>query len=102
MDDTNLAAGDARDVVQRSGKGRRQAVEDAAHEGRPTLASDPKYANLKLVETVYGDDDATESTQQAKALLTTYPDLKAILAPTTVGGLAAQVVSQAGKSDWSR
>lgn len=65
-----------------------------------TLASDPKYANLKLVETVYGDDDATKSTQQAQALLTKYPDLRAIVAPTTVGVLAAaQVVSQAGKSD---
>lgn len=65
-----------------------------------TLASDPKYANLKLVETVYGDDDATKSTQQAQALLTKYPNLKAIVAPTTVGVLAAaQVVSQAGKSD---
>ena len=65
-----------------------------------TLAADPKYANLKLVETVYGDDDATKSTQQAQALLTKYPNLKAIVAPTTVGVLAAaQVVSQAKKSD---
>jgi rhamnose transport system substrate-binding protein len=67
---------------------------------KSTLASDPKYANLKLVDTVYGDDDATKSTQQAQALLTKYPNLKAIVAPTTVGVLAAaQVVSQAGKSD---
>ena len=36
----------------------------------------------------------------AQALLTRYPNLKAIVAPTTVGILAAaQVVSQAGKSD---
>jgi rhamnose transport system substrate-binding protein len=64
------------------------------------LASDPKYAGLKLVDTVYGDDDATKSTTQAQALLTKYPNLKAIVAPTTVGVLAAaQVVSQAGKSD---
>jgi rhamnose transport system substrate-binding protein len=64
------------------------------------LASNPKFANLKLVDTVYGDDDATKSTQQAQALLTKYPNLKAIVAPTTVGVLAAaQVVSQAGKSD---
>lgn len=59
-----------------------------------------KYAGLKLVDTVYGDDDATKSTQQAQALLTKYPNLKVIVAPTTVGILAgAQVVSQAGKSD---
>jgi rhamnose transport system substrate-binding protein len=61
---------------------------------------DAKYAGLDLVEVVYGDDDATKSTQQAQALLTKYPDLKVIVAPTTVGILAAaQVVSQEGKSD---
>ena len=59
----------------------------------------PKYAGLKLVATVYGDDDATKSTTQAQALLTQYPNLKVIVAPTTVGILAAaQVVKQAGKS----
>jgi rhamnose transport system substrate-binding protein len=66
---------------------------------KTTLATD-KYKDLKLVDTVYGDDDATKSTTQAQALLTKYPDLKVIVAPTTVGILAAaQVVSQAGKSD---
>jgi rhamnose transport system substrate-binding protein len=66
---------------------------------KTTLATD-KYKGLKLVETVYGDDDATKSTQQAQALLTKYPNLKVIVAPTTVGILAAaQVVKQAGKSD---
>ena len=65
-----------------------------------TLATDPKFAGLELVETVYGDDDATISTTQAQALLQKYPNLKVIVAPTTVGILAAaQVVSQAGKSD---
>jgi rhamnose transport system substrate-binding protein len=69
-------------------------------EGMKETLKDPKYAKLKLVDTVYGDDDATKSTQQAQALLTKYPNLKAIVAPTTVGVLAAaQVVSQAGKSD---
>ena len=66
---------------------------------KTTLATD-KYKGLKLVDTVYGDDDATKSTQQAQALLTKYPNLKVIVAPTTVGILAAaQVVKQAGKSD---
>jgi rhamnose transport system substrate-binding protein len=64
-----------------------------------TTLGEAKYAGLKLVDTVYGDDDATKSTQQAQALLTKYPNLKVIVAPTTVGILAAaQVVSQAGKS----
>ena len=67
---------------------------------KATLQSNPKYAGLKLVDTVYGDDDATKSTTQTQALLTKYPNLKAIVAPTTVGVLAAaQVVSQAGKPD---
>ena len=66
---------------------------------KTTLATD-KYKGLKLVDTVYGDDDATKSTQQAQALLTKYPNLKVIVAPTTVGILAAaQVVKAAGKSD---
>jgi rhamnose transport system substrate-binding protein len=66
---------------------------------KTTLATD-KYKGLKLVDTVYGDDDATKSTQQAQTLLTKYPNLKVIVAPTTVGILAAaQVVKQAGKSD---
>jgi rhamnose transport system substrate-binding protein len=62
------------------------------------LAGD-KYKGLKLVDTVYGDDDPQKSTTQAQALLQAHPDLKVIVAPTTVGILAAaQVVSQAGKS----
>ncbi len=65
---------------------------------KTTLATD-KYKNLKLVDTVYGDDDATKSTTQAQGLLTKYPNLKVIVAPTTVGILAAaQVVQKAGKS----
>ena len=65
---------------------------------KTTLSTDPKYKGLKLVATVYGDDDATKSTTQAQTLLTQYPNLKVIVAPTTVGILAAaQVVSQAGK-----
>jgi rhamnose transport system substrate-binding protein len=63
---------------------------------KTTMTSDAKYKGLKLVDTVYGNDDATVSTQQAQALLTKYPNLKVIVAPTTVGILAgAQVVSKA-------
>src|SRR5437867_12634309 len=64
---------------------------------KTTLATD-KYKGLKLVETVYGDDDATKSTTQAQGLLTKYPNVKVIAAPTTVGILAAAPVwSPAGK-----
>ncbi len=63
------------------------------------LAGD-KYKGLQLVDTVYGDDDPQKSTTQAQALLQAHPNLKVIVAPTTVGILAAaEVVSQAGKSN---
>jgi rhamnose transport system substrate-binding protein len=66
---------------------------------KTTLATD-KYKGLKLVDTVYGDDKPDVSTTQAQGLLTKYPNLKVIVAPTTVGILAAaQVVSAAKKSD---
>jgi rhamnose transport system substrate-binding protein len=66
---------------------------------KKTLKED-KYKGLKLVDTVYGDDDATKSTTQAQGLLTKYPNLKVIVAPTTVGILAAaQEVSKQKKSD---
>jgi rhamnose transport system substrate-binding protein len=65
-----------------------------------TTLKEDKYKGLNLVDTVYGDDDATTSTTQAQGLLTKYPNLKVIVAPTTVGILAAaQVVKQAAKSD---
>ena len=61
---------------------------------------DPKYKDMKLVTTVYGDDDPTKSTTEAQGLLQAYPDLKCIIAPTTVGiAAAAQVVTQQKKCD---
>jgi len=67
---------------------------------KKTLSTDAKYKGLKLVDTVYGDDKPDVSTTQAQGLLTKYPNLKVIVAPTTVGILAAaQVVSAAKKSD---
>src|SRR5918994_430498 len=51
--------------------------------------------NMKLVTTVYGNDDPTKSTEEAQGLLQAYPNLKCIIAPTTVGiAAAARVVSQ--------
>ena len=62
-----------------------------------TLASDPKYAKMKLVATVYGDDQPEKSTTEMEALLSNYPDLKGVIAPTTVGiAAAAQVVQSRG------
>jgi rhamnose transport system substrate-binding protein len=56
-----------------------------------------KFPNINLVSVVYGDDDSVKSTDEAKGLIASYPDLKAIIAPTTVGVVAAaQVVTDQG------
>lgn len=53
-----------------------------------------KFPNINLVATVYGDDDSVKSTEEARGLIAAYPDLDAIIAPTTVGVVAAaQVVT---------
>ena len=58
----------------------------------------PNYPGVNLVATVYGDDLADKSYREAQGLIATYPNLKAIIAPTTVGILAAsQAVTDAGK-----
>ncbi|MFI0357980.1 rhamnose ABC transporter substrate-binding protein [Actinomadura sp. 9N407] len=49
----------------------------------------PEYAGLKLVKTVYGDDDDQKSFQQTQGLLQAHPNLKGIISPTTVGIAAA-------------
>jgi rhamnose transport system substrate-binding protein len=53
-----------------------------------------KFPNINLVAVVYGDDDSVKSTNEAQGLIDSYPDLDAIIAPTTVGVVAAaQVVT---------
>ena len=49
----------------------------------------PKFANLKLVKIAYGDDLRDKSVSEAEGLLQSYPNLKVIIAPTTVGIAAA-------------
>jgi rhamnose transport system substrate-binding protein len=62
---------------------------EAAKKALPT-----DFPKINLVATVYGDDDSAKSTDEAKGLLKSYPGLKAIIAPTTVGVVAAaQVVT---------
>ena len=51
------------------------------------LASD--HPDIELVEVVYGDDDDQTSFDKTAALLQTYPELKGIVSPTTVGISAA-------------
>lgn len=47
------------------------------------------HPNIELVEVVYGDDDDQTSFDKTAALLQTYPELKGIISPTTVGISAA-------------
>lgn len=49
----------------------------------------PKYAKLDLVKVAYGNDDDQKSFQETQGLLQSYPKLKVIVAPTTVGIAAA-------------
>lgn len=56
------------------------------------------YPGIEVVATVYGDDLADKSYREAQGLMQSYPDLKAIIAPTSVGIVAAaQAVADAGK-----
>ena len=55
---------------------------------------DPKYAALELVDTVYGNDQSEDSYNQALALVDKYPDMKLIMAPTSVGIVAAAKAMQ--------
>ena len=48
-----------------------------------------KYANLDHVDIVYGDDQSEVSYNRALALVDKYPDLGLIMAPTSVGIVAA-------------
>ena len=53
------------------------------------VLAQPAYSGLKLVSVVYGDDQTDKSYREAQGLFKSYPNLKAIVAPTTVGVAAA-------------
>lgn len=58
-----------------------------------------KYANLRIVDTVYGRDDYEISARLTRALLERNPELKIIIAPTVVGIKAAADVIAEAESD---
>lgn len=56
------------------------------------------YPGIDVVTTVYGDDLFDKSYRETQGLIQSYPDLKAIIAPTSVGVVAAaQAVTDEGK-----
>ena len=64
------------------------------------LAANDKYSKMTLVEVVYGDDQPEKSTTEMEALITKYPDLRGVIAPTTVGvAAAAKVIQNKGLKD---
>lgn len=67
-------------------------------EAMKEVMKDEKYSKLELVEVTYGDDEPQKSTDQTQTLLSKYPNLKVICAPTTVGINAAAKVLQDEKS----
>jgi rhamnose transport system substrate-binding protein len=61
------------------------------------LENDEAYASLELVDIVYGNDQSEDSYNEALGLVDRYPDLKLIMAPTTVGiAAAAQAIQHEG------
>jgi rhamnose transport system substrate-binding protein len=61
---------------------------------------DPKYAKLKLVDIVYGNDQQEQSYNAANALVDKHPDIKLIMSPATIGIVAAaKAIQDSGLSD---
>jgi len=56
------------------------------------------HPNVKLVDTVYGNDDDQTSFDKTAALLQSHPNLKGIISPTTVGIAAAARYISTSKS----
>ena len=61
---------------------------------KKVLSTDAKYKDLKLDDVVYGNDQSEESYNRALALVDKYPNMKVIMAPTTVGIVAAAKAMQ--------
>lgn len=65
--------------------------------GMKEALNDPKYAKMRLVDIVYGDDQSEKSATETEALLAKHPDLRGIISPTSVGlAAAAKSIENAG------
>lgn len=64
------------------------------------LASEPKFAKMKLVQVAYGEESEQVNQQQALALAQAFPNLKGIIVPAGIGlPAAARALEQAGLID---
>jgi rhamnose transport system substrate-binding protein len=62
--------------------------------GFEAVLKDPKYAKLEQVDLAYGNDESALSYKRALALVDKHPDLKLIMAPTSIGIAAAAKAMQ--------
>ena len=70
-------------------------LKKAMQRGKKVL---PQYPSVQLVTVAYGDDLSDKSYREAVGLLKSYPDLKVIVSPSSVGIVAAaQAVKDQGK-----
>jgi rhamnose transport system substrate-binding protein len=61
------------------------------------MASEPKFAKMKLVQVAYGEESEQVNQQQALALAQAFPNLKGIIIPAGIGlPAAARAMEQAG------
>ena len=61
--------------------------------------TEPAYKNMELVSVVYGDDLSDKSYREAMGLFKSFPNLKGIISPTTVGIAAtAKALEDSGKA----
>jgi rhamnose transport system substrate-binding protein len=64
---------------------------------KKNLKSNPKFANMKLVQVAYGEESEQVNQQQALALAEAFPNLKGIIIPAGIGlPAAARALEQAG------
>lgn len=70
------------------------ANQNAWIESLKKTLEDPAYSKLELLDVVYGNDESETSYNAALALVDKYPDMKLIMAPTTVGIVAAAKAMQ--------
>ena len=70
------------------------ANQNAWIESLKTTLESEDYANLELLDVVYGNDESETSYNEALALVDKYPDMQLIMAPTTVGIVAAAKAMQ--------
>lgn len=64
------------------------------------MEKDEKYSKLNLVKIAYGDDLRDKSTEETEAILQSYPNIKVILAPSTVGlSACAKVITDKNLGD---